>query len=330
MKSTAVALEAIGRWEALHNAWRSYRSGKRRRPDVASFELDAETLLLHLSREIMGGCYRHGCYDLLRIHDPKPRLIAVAPVRDRIVHTSVYKALAPSFESSLIQDTYACLKGRGAHRALFRYLEFLRHHRYLVHLDIRCYYPSVSHDLLLSVLEPRIRNLGVRRLVEVILRSGWELYRRPTARAFFGLPEIRPDTRPHGLPIGNLTSQWWGNQFLNGLDHFIKRTLKVKAYLRYMDDMVCFADEASVLRTWKREIRDWLHEERALSLHSGKGQIRPTKLPQDYLGYRVTREGYDLGMKVRKRIRKALPSLVREGPERLEKSLVAWRGALLL
>ncbi len=329
MKSFAVRLEEIASPVPLLSAWRGYRTSKRSRPAVAFFELDAERRLLELSAAILAGAYRQRPYDLLEIRDPKPRLIAVATVGDRVVHRAVHDALAPLLNRSFIADSYACLPGRGSHRAVWRFAERLRGYRFLLHLDVASFFPSVDHEILLGLLAPRLRDPRVIRLVETILASGAALYRRPRVRAFyppaFGLGG---SGRPRGLPIGNLTSQWWSNLYLDGLDHFAKRELKIAAYQRYMDDVVCFADDASTLRGWRQAIGDWLLDERRLLLNPRKGHVRPAAQPQTYLGYRISRQGWDLGPKAMRRFRKQLPLLARGDPGRLERSLAAWRGVM--
>lgn len=327
LKSFPVRLEAIAAPEPLLAAWRSYRSGKRRRPAVARFEIDAERRLLDLSDALLAGSYRHGRYRLLLIHDPKARLIAVASVGDRVVHRAVYDALAPLYNRSFIADTYACLEGRGSHRGVLRFLEFQRRYRFVMHLDVERYFASVDHGILLDLLEPRLRDQRVAALLRAILDSGRELYRRQRVAAFYGQPEDGSG-RPRGLPIGNLTSQWWGNLYLDGFDQFAKRTLKVRGYERYMDDQVLFADDRATLRSWRREARDWLWEERRLRLNQRKGHIRSTALPQTYLGYRITRQGFDLGPKAWRRFRRRLRQLRGMKPWEIERRLGAWRGAI--
>lgn len=329
MKSSGVRLEAIAAPDALLAAWRAYRSGKRRRPAVARFEMRCEERLLTLSQAVLEGSYRHGPYRLLEIYDPKPRLIAVARVEDRVLHRSIYDRLAPRFNRSLIADTYACLPGRGSHRAVLRFLELQRRFGHLMHLDVERYFPSVDHELLLDLLAPRLRDRRVIDLLAAVLASGAELYRRPPVAGFYGFDRGELSERPRGLPIGNLTSQWWGNLYLDALDQFIKRVLGARGYLRYMDDLVCFADEPATLRAWRSEIRDWLWEKRCLRLNLRKGHVRPATLPHPYLGYRVTRQGIDVGPKALRRFRRKLGELATAGdPERLRRSLAAWRGAV--
>ncbi len=330
MKSFAVRLEEIAAPKALLAAWRGYCRSKRRRPAVAFFALDAERRLLEISAAILGGTYRHSAYQLLEIRDPKPRLIAVATVADRVVHRAVYDALAPLFNRSFIADTYACLPERGSHRAIWRFAELLRRYRHLIHLDIASFFPSIDHEILLGLLTPRLRDPRVVALLETILASGAALYRRSRVRAFYP-PQLTDGgvERPRGLPIGNLTSQWWSNLYLDGLDHFAKRELGIRGYQRYMDDVVCVADEAAALRRWRRAIHTWLRDERRLRLNPLKGHVRRTDHPQTYLGYRISRQGWDLGGKAMRRFRRRLPELARGDLGRLERSLAAWRGVMV-
>lgn len=197
-----------------------------------------------------------------------------------------------------------------------------------MHLDIEQHFPSVDHLILLDLLAPQLRDLRVTRLLREILRSGEELYCHPLMAEFYGVNRREQRRRPRGLPIGNLTSQWWGNLYLDGCDQFIKRELGVKGYLRYMDDLVLFGEERRHLRAWRRQIGEWLWEERRLRLNLRKGHIRSTELPQSYLGHRVTRHGFDLGAKAIRRFRQQLPGLVVGDRERLRRSLASWRGAM--
>jgi len=195
-----------------------------------------------------------------------------------------------------------------------------------MHLDVRRYFPSVDHGILMSLLAPRLRDQRIVSLFETVLESGRELYRRPEVVSFYGQPE--DPTHPKGLPIGNLTSQWWGNLYLDGLDHFVKRHLQVRGYLRYMDDLVLFGDEPARLRTWRREIGAWLAEERHLDLNVNKGHVRSTELPQTYLGYRIERSGYHLGSKATRRFRRRLPRLLTGNSLHLLRALASWKGAM--
>ena len=325
VKSFGLPLEDIAAPDSLLHAWHRYRSGKRRRPSVAAFEIAAESRILDLSDDLLAGRYLPGPYDLLRIFDPKARLIAVAPVRDRVLHRALYDTLAPGFQRSYIEDSYACLKGRGSHRAILRFLQLMRRHRYLLHLDLANYFPSIDHGILLDLLRRKLRDRRLVRVLETILRSGAIIYRRPEVMAFYGEPD--PEV-PRGLPIGNLTSQWWANLYLNAFDHFAKRQLRAP-YLRYMDDLVFFADQPAQLRTWRDEVRSWLWEHRRLRLNPRKGHIRPTRLPHTYLGYRISPAGFDLGPKAQRRFKKRQAKLAELDPEVRQATLAAWWAAAI-
>lgn len=253
-------------------------------------------------------------------------MIAVADVVDRIVHTSIYRQLAPSFERRYIHDSYACLPGRGSHRAIYRFREFQRNSRYLLHLDIKSYYPSIDHGILAELIERHLRDECVLRLIALILDSGAELYRRPAVRRFYGVP---PAPAPRGLPIGNLTSQWWGNLYLDGLDHFIKRELKVAAYLRYMDDLVLFGPTCRQLVDHQREITSWLREQRRLEVKVKTGEPRSTRQPCRYLGYSILPTGIKPLRRSIQRFRRAVRELQHASDDECHRRLAAMRGNLL-
>jgi retron-type reverse transcriptase len=190
-------------------------------------------------------------------------------------------------------------------------------------LDIRSFFPTVDHRVLLDLLAPRIRDERIHHLLRVILESGRRLYARPKMREFYGLGKDSGTAR--GLPIGNLTSQWWGNLYLNGLDHLIKRDLKVKGYLRYMDDMVLFGDDRGVLRSQYTQIEDWLLDQRGLSLKDGL--ITKANRPITFLGYRVSPAGIAPHPKMMRRFKRNLVDLA-DDPARLETFLTSWKGIL--
>jgi RNA-directed DNA polymerase len=196
-----------------------------------------------------------------------------------------------------------------------------------LYLDIKGYCPSVDHEILLSLLIPKIRERPVQTLLERLLISGWHLYQQDQVRHFLKLQPVNGQTRPCGLPIGNVTSQWWGNLYLNDLDHFIKRTLKVPAYLRYMDDLVCFGTDRTFLKHCRSEIRDWLAHHRRLRVNDHKAFILPARVKRVWLGYRVSREGYDLGPKAIRRFRRKLSA--NTDIAMLRRQLTAWKGAML-
>lgn len=313
----------------LWRSWLAFRRGKRRRPSVLDFELAADRHILALRRELVAGSYRPGAYRRLLIREPKRRLIAAAPVRDRVVHHAVHGVLAPLLDPGLVDTTYACLPGRGSHRAVLAFVNGLRRHAYVLLLDIRHYFLSIDTGILLDVMTRRIKDRRALGLLRVIAESGDGLYRHPTVVEVLGLgPGFPPPGC--GLPIGNLTSQWWGNHYLSGLDHHIKRSLKIPHYQRYMDDMALFSDSRGQLEQAREEIGDWLWSERRLRLKRPLAAARSTKGCFTYLGYRVSRAGVRPGAEMLERVQTRVADLVLHGDaQKIERSLASYRGILV-
>jgi RNA-directed DNA polymerase len=319
-------VRSLRAWEALISplnlwrAWEDFARGKRRRRAVAAFSLEADRHVFALARALREGSWRPGPYRLLRIAEPKRRLVSAAPVLDRVVHHAVYRVLAPPLNRGFLPQSYACLEGRGAHRALLRYQGELRRWRYVVTLDIERYFYSIERERLRGLLERRLREAPLRALIGCILDSGEGLYQRPDVVQWLGW--AGPGAPGRGLPIGNLTSQWWGNLYLDGLDHFVKRDLRIPSYQRYMDDFTLFGDDAGRLRGARDEIAAWLWSERGLRLKDAQARPARTDRAQRYLGYRVTRGGFWPGPKMRSRIHGQLVAAA-SSPVSLRQSLAS-------
>ena len=306
-------------WAAYHRA----RRGKRDSPEVAAFEVDMEAHLVRLRDALTAGRYRPQPYRVRLIRDPKLRPIVIAAFADRVVHQALHHVVAPHFLRSFIDHTYACLEGRGTHRAVLRFLSAMRRCRYRLSLDIRRFFPSIPHDRLLGLLLPPIREPALASVIERIVRSADGLYRRPEiVRA---LPELARHPRATGLPIGTLTSQWWANGYLSGADHFIKRELKVFWYQRYMDNLDLFHDDRAVLEEARTAIGDWLASKRGLQLNPKGGDVTPTRQPTVYLGFRVSRAGLSMGPISRRRMKARLRALRDGARGDLHATLQAYR-----
>jgi len=273
-------------FENLHRAFREARRGKRDREEVAAFEYDAEKGLLELQAALLDGGYRPGPYRHFWIRDPKRRKISAAPFPDRVVHHALCQVIEPIFERTFIHDSYACRVGKGTHRAVDRCQAFARRHPYVFKADIQKFFPSVDHAVLLVLLASRIADPHVMELIRRIVRSGEGVLDEDYVMHWFPGDDLLTPLRPRGLPIGNLTSQFWGNVYLNGLDQYVKRRLGCRAYARYVDDFVLFADDKARLHGWKEEIGAWLQCLR-LTLHPRKSVVFPVRDGIDFLGYRV-------------------------------------------
>ena len=220
-------------FENLLRAFRKARRGKRRKPAVASFELNLERELLRLQRDLESGEYQPGDYRLFTIYERKPRVIAAAPFRDRVVHHAVMNVIEPGLDRTFIHDSYACRKGKGTHAAITRYQTWARHYAYVLRMDVARYFPSIDHMRLKEKLHRRIKDRHMLALLECIIDSSPAI-ERPWLGYFEGDDLLTPLERRGGIPIGNLTSQFFANLYLDDVDHFIKERLCVKAYLRYV------------------------------------------------------------------------------------------------
>jgi retron-type reverse transcriptase len=267
-------------------AFRQAAKGKRERAAVAAFEFDLEPRLLELQEELRDGSYRPGRYTSFRIHEPKRRLISAAPFRDRVVHHALVNVIEPLFERQFIFDTYANRKGKGTHRALDRCTHFMRRYTYVLPLDVRQFFPSIDHTILLETLGATVADARVLDLANRIIAGGHGVQAGEYDMVYFAGDDLLAACRPRGLPIGNLTSQFWANVYLNGLDHFIKRQLKCQGYVRYVDDLLLFANDRAELHTWHAAVTAYAANLR-LTLHENAAQPRPCRLGLPFLGFQV-------------------------------------------
>ncbi len=290
----------------LYAAWRKARRGKAANAEVAAFELDLEGRLLGLSRSLRDGSYSPGSYRLFTVYERKPREIAAAPLVDRVVHHALLNLIEPTLDRHFIHDSWACRKGRGVHRAVDRYQRWAHRYAYALQMDIRWYFPSIDHCLLKEKLRRRVADEKVLWLLDLIIDHSppFSADKRPV---FPADDLLTPLERPAGIPIGNLTSQFFANLYLDDLDHYVKEILKMPAYLRYVDDMVLLDDDKSRLWWAREEIRAFLENERLL-LHPAKSQTTPVGQGIDLLGYRVfpdrRRLRNDNGHRFARRLRK--------------------------
>jgi len=270
----------------LESAFRKAARGKRKRQSVAAFE---EQLGFHLSRlqaELQEGSYQPGRYVNFYIHDPKRRLISAAPFRDRVVHHALVNLIGPIYERKFIFDTYANRVGKGTHKALDRATYYMRRFEYVLPLDARQYFPSIDHAILLEILQKTIADERVMRLCQQIIESGKDVHQENYEMVYFAGDDLLARLRPRGLPIGNLTSQFWANVYLNGLDHYIKRHLGCKAYLRYVDDMLLFANDKATLHEWRAAVIAYQATLR-LTIHEQRAQPCPTRCGLPFLGWQL-------------------------------------------
>ena len=263
---------------------RKARRGKGGSLDVALFALNREKELFRLQRELQDGSYWPGAYRLFRIYERKPRIIAAAPFRDRVVHHAVMNLIEPALDRTFIHDSYACRQGKGVHAAVDRYQIWAQRNAYALKMDVAQYFPSIDHQILKEKLRRRIKDARVLALLDRIIDTSPEIETAPTF--FPGDDLLTPLERRRGIPIGNLTSQFLANLYLDDLDHYVKQELKVGAYLRYVDDMVALGDDKGRLAEVRAAVRERLAADRLL-LHPRKAHVSPAAVGLNLLGYLV-------------------------------------------
>jgi RNA-directed DNA polymerase len=272
-------------WENLLLAYRKASRGKRGRAPAAGFEFQLADRLLELQDELVTGTYQPGPYRHFIIHEPKRRRISAAPFRDRVVHHALCNIIEPFFEARFYPHSYANRVGKGTHRAIDQLQNHAHRYRYFLRLDVVQHFPSLDHAILEGELFRVIDDERVRRLIGVILAGGAGVLAEEYDMVYFDGDDLLAANRPRGLPIGNLTSQFWSNCYLNPLDWFIVRELRCPAYLRYVDDLALFADSKRQLWMWQKAIEEYLAGLR-LTLHP-TAQVNPASSGIPWLGFVV-------------------------------------------
>jgi RNA-directed DNA polymerase len=206
--------------------------------------------------------------------------VAAAPFRDRVVHHALVRVLEPIFEKKFIEDSYACRTGKGTHAGVRRCAEFARRFPYVLKCDIRRYFPSIDQEVLLQRIGKTVADPQVMALIQKILASHEDGRRTEWGKDLF---DVR--VRSHGLPIGNLTSQFFANIYLDGFDHFVKQELRVKGYVRYVDDFLLFGESREQARQWGTALRKYLSG-LSLEFHPDKYRLcRTDREGADFCGF---------------------------------------------
>ncbi len=200
-------------------------------------------------------------------------MVSEASFRDRVVHHSLVAAIEPVFEGGFISYSYACRRGKGSHAAVYRARKLARRHRYFAKMDIHHYFADVDHGILMRLLAERIVDPGILWLCEVLLEG---------AR----VPSSDP-SEPSGLPIGNLTSQFWANVYLDPLDHLVSEQRGNQTYMRYMDDMLVFGRGKEELWEHVAAITRFVEEALHLRIKSRATVVAPVTEGIPWLGFRI-------------------------------------------
>lgn len=238
--------------------------------------------MLDLQRELQEGTYRPGPFRTHRITRPKMRLISAAPYRDRVAHHAVMSVLIPILDRHFHPDSYACRAGKGTHAASRRLQTLMRQYPLALRGDVRQFFPSIDHAILKETFRRLIKDHQLLALLDTIVDGS-----NPQDEAndyFPGDDLFTPFERRRGLPIGNLTSQWFANWYLNTFDHAVTSGLGFGGYVRYCDDFVIFGDDRSRLLDLRHRVDELLAGLR-LRVHPGKTAVVPTRAGITFVGY---------------------------------------------
>jgi Reverse transcriptase (RNA-dependent DNA polymerase). len=274
----------------LFSAWREFRRGKLNKVDVLDFEKNLERNIFKLHDEFASEKYIHGQYKNFYVRDPKLRLISKADVRDRLVHQAVFRVLYHVFDRKYIFDSYSCRIEKGNHAAVRRLDSFchkvsdnFNQSAFALKCDVKKFFASVDRRILFEIIKRTVKDEKALSLIKTILFS-------------FNSREAI------GLPLGNVTSQLFANIYLNELDWFIKRELKIKLYLRYCDDFIILDKDKNKLLAIVPILKIFLGEELKLKLHERKIIIRKLNQGIDFLGYVVLPHHRVLRTKTKNRV----------------------------
>jgi RNA-directed DNA polymerase len=261
--------------ENLLLAWREFLNGKRKRKDVEKFSINLTDNILELHYDLKGKRYKHGPYTAFKINDPKPREINKATVRDRLLHHAIYRVLYPFFDRKFIFDSYSCRYLKGTHKAINRFRKYVRKVSknstktvWILKCDIKKFFANIDHTILINILAKRLKDRHTVLLISEIIKS------------------FNTENRQGiGLPLGNLTSQLLVNIYMNEFDHFVKRELEAKYYIRYADDFVILNSNKRSLEKLLPQISLYLETRLRLSLHPGKVSLKTIYSGEDFLGW---------------------------------------------
>lgn len=289
-------------WFTFQNLLKAYyacRKRKRKTANAGKVELNFEQELLKLERELQNHTYTPGKSICFVVTYPTVREIFAADFRDRIVHHLLVSYLEPIFEKKFIASSFACRKEKGAHLAIKSLKKFTRkatqnfsREAYYLQVDIAAFFMSLKKDILFSIIKKRVRNPEILWLAEkIICHDPTEnFYRKgnpelaklvPKHKSLFHVPKNQ------GLPIGNLTSQFFANVYMNELDQFAKHTLKVKYYFRYVDDILLLHENPHQLKDWQKQIEKFLKNNLDIHLHPDKSTLKKIKEGINFVGFIV-------------------------------------------
>lgn len=259
-------------YDKLLNAHFRASKLKNNKKEILQFNVDQETNIIKLIIELKNGTYKIGKYKTFIVHEPKERTIKCLPYRDRIVQQwYIYEFIKPYILPRLINSTCACIDKRGTHYAVNLVQKYMRQMKkeipnyYIIKMDIKKYFDNIDRDILFSIMKKYISD-------KLLLNLTYNY--------------IYEDNLKKSIPIGNYTSQYFANIYLDKLDQYIKKELKLKYYVRYMDDFIILSNNKNEARIIFNKIEKFLNNKLNLEINP-KSKIYPSKLGVNFCGYRI-------------------------------------------
>ena len=281
MKRLYLSLEQIADYANLVLAFHKAAKGKRYRSDVQMFLQHFNQNIHRLSQAILNEKMPYGNFRAFMIYDPKQRTIHAACFEDRIFHHALMNLAGDTLERAMSPFSYACRPNKGVHRAVRQVQKNLQRYKYFGKIDIAGYFSTIDHDCLMQVLQRRYTG-------KVFIQQLWRI-----VQSHQGIAK-------QGLPIGSLTSQYFANYYLDGLDRYLENDPSIKAYIRYMDDIIWWCDDQKTLKESLKAIQGWLTEQRKLSIKVGS-QLQSSLQGVTYCGFRITQGAIRLSQRKKQR-----------------------------
>ncbi len=278
-------------FDKMMEAHERAKKGKMSRYEVLDFELNIESNIVNLVERISKCSYKVGNYRRFTIYEPKKREIKALPYIDRVVHQwyvheFIKKYIVPKF----IKDTFACIDGRGTHAAVDTLQKYMRiaerefDDYYILKMDIKKYFYNIDHGILYKIMRKYIGDKKLLSFTKLLIENSDDNL---------------------GIPIGNFTSQFFTNIYLSELDRHVKQDLKVKYYVRYMDDFVLLVKDKMSAKIIYNDIERFINIKLKLSLNS-KSRYYPSNFGADFCGYRIWNTHKLIRNKSRKKIKRKI------------------------
>lgn len=285
MKRVGHLMEKIADMENLRESFLLAAKGKNCQKAVVAFREHFDLNLAEIHNQLLDGSYRFGGYNVFTIHDPKERQICAAPFRDRITFHAILRICYDIFERYQMSHSYANRIGKGTYKAIEQAQCYCRKYQWFLKMDVCKFFDSIDHECMKAQLARLIKDRLLLAYFDMLI-DGYET------------------SLSRGLPIGNLTSQYFANHYLAVADHYVKEKLHVDAVVRYMDDVVIWGNDRNVLLNEAKAYRDFVVNNLKLKLHPFC--MNRTTLGMSFLGYTLYPKILHINARSRIRYRKCI------------------------